>query len=145
MTRRIVTTSVSSPPSCNQRRSPDPRGPARRGQPDAVLPTPMRAAGRTCTRWTPPANGMLPMEIGTIVVVCRRHFDPCDVGPPLPPAARFFLLKGPFDGLPGAWETLFAWCTQEKLTPAGINWEIYSNWQGVDPAKIETELYALLA
>ena len=50
-----------------------------------------------------------------------------------------------FDGMPGAWQTLFDWCTAEKLALAGINWEIYMPWQGIDPAKLETDLYALLA
>jgi len=59
--------------------------------------------------------------------------------------AAHFQLKGPFDGMPGAWQTLFAWCQAEKLEPAGINWEIYMPWQGVDPARLETDLYALLA
>jgi hypothetical protein len=32
-----------------------------------------------------------------------------------------------------------------KLELAGINWEIYMPWEGVDAAKLETDLYALLA
>jgi effector-binding domain-containing protein len=47
-------------------------------------------------------------------------------------------MKGPFDNLPGAWQTLFDWCKAEKLTPAGVNWEIYGAAEGA-------ELYALLA
>jgi hypothetical protein len=47
--------------------------------------------------------------------------------------------------MPGAWQILFDWCTAEKLELAGINWEIYMPWGGVDPAKLETDLYALLA
>ncbi|HLM11416.1 MAG TPA: hypothetical protein VK362_03475 [Reyranella sp.] len=47
--------------------------------------------------------------------------------------------------MPGAWQTLFAWCQAEKLELAGINWEIYMPWQGVDPGRLETDLYALLA
>jgi hypothetical protein len=113
---------------------------------DAALPS--LAAGplsRTCTRFRTPADGMLEMEMGTIVA---RRFEPKgDVVPSDLPAGRaaHFLLKGPFDGLPGAWQTLFDWCKAEKLSLAGINWEIYSSWEGVDPAKLETDLYALLA
>ena len=85
------------------------------------------------------------MEIGTIVA--RPFPANGEVVPSDLPAGRaaHFLLKGPFDGMPGAWQTLFDWCTAEKLQLAGINWEIYMPWQGVDPAKLETDLYALLA
>jgi hypothetical protein len=105
----------------------------------AVLPTlEARPLGRSCTRWTPPAGGMLPMEMGTIVA--RAFQAKGDVVPSDLPSGRaiHFLMKGPFDGLPGAWETVFAWCTAEKLVPAGINWEIYG-------ATADAELYALLA
>lgn len=113
---------------------------------DAALPT-LEAGplGRPLTRFRTPANDMLDMEIGTIVgqgFASRGEIVPSDL-----PAGRaaHFQLKGPFDGMPGAWQTLFAWCQSEKLELAGINWEIYMPWQGVDPAKLETDLYALLA
>ena len=101
--------------------------------------------GRPVTRFRTPANGALDMEIGTIVgksFAGRGDVVPSD----LPPGrAAHFQLKGPFDGMPGAWQTLFAWCQAEKLELAGVNWEIYMPWEGVDPAKLETDLYALLA
>ena len=59
------------------------------------------------------------------------------------PAAHL-VHRGSYEGLPGAWQTLFAWCTNEGLQLAGINWEIYRQ-QGEDPAQWETALYALLA
>ena len=101
--------------------------------------------GRPVTRFRTPAKDGLDMEIGTIVgrsFAGRGEVVPSDL-----PAGRaaHFQLKGPFDGMPGAWQTLFAWCQAEKLELAGINWEIYMPWQGVDPAKLETDLYALLA
>ena len=101
--------------------------------------------GRPCTRFRTPADGALDMEIGTIVA--RTFSGKGDVVPSDLPAGRaaHFQLKGSFDGMPGAWQTLFAWCASEKLELAGINWEIYMPWQGVDPAKLETDLYALLA
>lgn len=101
--------------------------------------------GRTCTRWHPPTGGKLGMEMG--MIVARAFAAAGEVTPSELPAGRavHLLLKGPFDGLPGAWQTLFQWCEAEKLKPAGINWEIYSDGQGIDPAQQETELYALLA
>jgi len=113
---------------------------------DAALPT-LEAGplGRPVTRFRTPAKEALDMEIGTIVgrsFAGRGEIVPSE----LPPGrAAHFQLKGPFDGMPGAWQTLFAWCQAEKLELAGINWEIYMPWQGVDPAKLETDLYALLA
>ena len=117
-----------------------------RAKVDAILPSlDVGTIGRTCTRWTPPSNGKLQMEMGMIV---ERPFEAQgEVLPSELPAGRaaHFLLKGPFDGLPEAWETLFNWCRAQKLTPAGVNWEIYSERRSVDPSKLETELYVLLA
>ena len=113
---------------------------------DAALPS-LEAAplGRSLTRFRTPAKDMLDMEIGTIVA--RSFAGRGEIVPSELPAGRaaHFQLKGPFDGMPGAWQTLFAWCQAEKLELAGINWEIYMPWEGVDPAKLETDLYALLA
>ncbi len=94
--------------------------------------------GRTCTRWTPPANGVLSMEIGMIVA---KSFDAeGDVVPSDLPAGRavHFPMTGSFAGLPEAWETVFAWCRAQNLTPAAINWEIYGGTRDAD-------LYTLLA
>ena len=101
--------------------------------------------GRPCTRFKTPVVDALEMEIGAIVG--RSFAAKGEVVPSELPAGRaaHFQLKGPFDGMPGAWQTLFDWCEAEKLELAGVNWEIYMPWQGVDPAKLETDLYAMLA
>ncbi len=112
----------------------------------AALPS-LEAAplGRPVTRFRTPAKDALDMEIGTIVG-CGFAARGDVVASELPAGrAAHFQLKGPFDGMPGAWQTLFDWCKAEKLDLAGINWEIYMPWEGVDPAKLETDLYALLA
>src|SRR5262245_4164144 len=113
---------------------------------DAALPS-LQAGplGRPVTRFRTPAREALEMEIGTIVG--RGFAASGEVVPSELPAGRaaHFQLKGPFDGMPGAWQTLFEWCKSEQLDLAGINWEIYTPWEGVDPAKLETDLYALLA
>ncbi|HEX9325390.1 MAG TPA: GyrI-like domain-containing protein, partial [Reyranella sp.] len=87
---------------------------------DAALPS-LEAGplGRPVTRFRTPAQDMLDMEIGTIVgrsFAGRGEIVPSDL-----PAGRaaHFQLKGPFDGMPGAWQTLFAWCKAEKLELAG--------------------------
>lgn len=113
---------------------------------DAALPSlDAGAVGRPVTRFRTPAKEMLEMEIRTIVgrgFAARGDVVSSDL-----PAGRaaHFQLKGPFDGMPGAWQTLFDWCNDQKLELAGINWEIYMPWEGVDPANLETDLYALLA
>lgn len=117
-----------------------------RAKVDAALPS-LEAgpAGRSVTRFRAPSDGRLDMEMGSIVA--RPFAAAGDVVPSDLPAGRaaHFQLKGSFDGMPGAWQTLFDWCKAEKLTLAGINWEIYSPWEGIDPVKLETDLYALLA
>lgn len=102
------------------------------------------SAGRSLTRFRTPSDGRLDMEMGTIVA--RPFAATGDVVPSELPAGRaaHFQLKGSFEGMQDAWQTLFDWCKAEKLSLAGINWEIYSPWDGVDTAKLETDLYSLL-
>ncbi len=94
--------------------------------------------GPTCTRWTPPVAGKLPMEIG--VLVAHRFTGRAEVEPSELPAGRAVHLSmtGGFENLPMAWQMLFDWCKAEGHAPAGINWEIYGARDGA-------ELYALLA
>jgi effector-binding domain-containing protein len=99
----------------------------------------------SCTLWRPPVDGVLDMEPG--VLVSGAFAAAGDVVPSELPAGRaaYFLLRGSFEGLPGAWKTLLDWCAAEKLPLAGVNWEIYGPSQDVEPDQIETALYALLA
>jgi effector-binding domain-containing protein len=96
------------------------------------------AVGRGITRFRTPADGALDMEMGSIVA--RRFEGQGSVVLSELPAGRaaHFALKGSFEGLPGAWQTLFEWCGREGLKPSGINWEIYG-------AEQDADLYALLA
>ncbi len=94
--------------------------------------------GAAITRWTRPTGSVLPMEMGVIV---GKAFAPSGevMSSELPAGRAVHLsMKGGFENLPRAWETLFHWVQAEKLTPAGINWEIYGATEGA-------ELYALLA
>src|SRR6266478_3611520 len=91
----------------------------------AILPSlDAGAPGPTCTRWTPPVGGKLAMEIG--LIVAQSFPANGEVVPSELPAghAAHFLMKGSFENLPLALQTLFDWCKAEKLAPAGINWEI---------------------
>src|SRR5436190_20446822 len=79
------------------------------------------ATGAAITRFrTPPVDG-LDMEIGCIVA--RSFEGQAGVVPSELPAGRaaHYSMKGSFEGLPGAWQTLFAWGAQQKLSFAGIN------------------------
>ena len=102
------------------------------------------ALGMGCTRWLPPQDGALTMEMGTIVarpVEARGEIVPSEL-----PAGRAVhsVMVGPFDGMGAAWQKLFEWVQAKKLQPAGINWEVYGPTPS-DPAQQETYLYALLA
>ena len=99
----------------------------------------------SCTLWRPPVDGVLDMEPG--VLVSGPFAAAGDVVPSELPAGRaaYFLLRGSFEGLPGAWKTLLDWCAAEKLPLAGVNWEIYGPSEDVEPDQLETALYALLA
>ncbi|MFL5096817.1 MAG: GyrI-like domain-containing protein [Xanthobacteraceae bacterium] len=100
--------------------------------------------GQTFTLWRPPTDGRLDMQPGIVV---SRAFAPLrEVVPSALPAGRtaHLLLTGPYDGIPGAWNRLFAWCAGERLTLAGTNWQIYGD-ENDDPAKLTTSMYALLA
>jgi hypothetical protein len=93
--------------------------------------------GQTFTLWRPPTDGRLDMQPGIVV---SRAFAPLrEVVPSALPAGRtaHLLLTGPYDGIPGAWNRLFAWCAGERLTLAGTNWQIYGD-ENDDPAKLTT-------
>ena len=101
------------------------------------------AIGPGCTLWRPPVDGVLAMEPGVIVA---QAFQPAgEVVPSALPAGRaaHLLLRGSYEGLPGAWQALFAWCAREKLALAGVNFEIYES--GDDAPQTETSLHAFLA
>ena len=100
--------------------------------------------GPTFTLWRPPMDGRLDLEPGVVV---SRAFEPVgEVVPSSLPGGRtaHVVLAGPFDGLPGAWNTLLSWCTGQDLKLAGINWQIYGD-EGGDAAEMKTSLHALLA
>lgn len=78
------------------------------------------------------------MEIG--LIVAQSFTSSGEVLCSELPAGRavHYAMKGGFENLPRAWETLFQWLQEQKLTAAGTNWEIYGATQDAD-------LYALLA
>ena len=102
------------------------------------------ALGREVTLWRTPVQGQIYLEPG-VIVACP--FEPEDyiICSELPAGqAAHYLFVGPFDRLPAAWQTLFEWCTKQKLKLAGVNWQIYGELTP-DAAQQQTFLYALLA
>jgi effector-binding domain-containing protein len=116
-----------------------------RGKLEAALPSlDVGPIGAAFTLWRPPVNGIMEMEPGVLV---SRPFEPRgEVVASAVPAGRaaHLLHVGSYEGIPGAWQTLFDWCNTQKRERAGINWQIYGDWND-DPAKLTTALYALLA
>lgn len=52
--------------------------------------------------------------------------------------------RGDYGGIPGAYSTLHAWCKAHGHELAGLNWEVYGDWQD-DPTKLTTDIYLALA
>jgi effector-binding domain-containing protein len=50
---------------------------------------------------------------------------------------------GEYSRLAAAYTALEQWCAANDRRPAGVNWEIYGDWDD-DPAKCRTDVYFLL-
>jgi hypothetical protein len=89
-------------------------------------------------------DGRLDIEAG---VEIQRSFKPGGaLAPSELPAGRAIRLRhiGPYDGIAAAYATGIAWAGQKNLKLAGVNWDVYSDWNA-DPAKLETSIHLLLA
>lgn len=88
-------------------------------------------------------EGMLTIDVGVEV---PAGFEPDgDVQPAATPsgeaatAAHF----GDYSGLGGAYAALEQWCAANDRRTAGVNWEVYGDWDD-DPGKVRTDVYFLL-
>jgi len=50
---------------------------------------------------------------------------------------------GEYSGLAAAYAALEHWCAASGRSPAGVNWEVYGDWDD-DPARRRTDVYTLL-
>jgi effector-binding domain-containing protein len=50
---------------------------------------------------------------------------------------------GDYSRLGGAYEALERWCASNDRQTAGVNWEVYGDWDD-DPGKVRTDVYFLL-
>ncbi|GDY15111.1 hypothetical protein LBMAG53_39890 [Planctomycetota bacterium] len=51
---------------------------------------------------------------------------------------------GPYHLLSATHQAVIRWCADQGATPAGIQWEIYGDWDD-DPARLRTRVFHLLA
>jgi effector-binding domain-containing protein len=110
----------------------------------AALPTLNAGVDRYgCTLWRPAGEGKLYMEPG--VIVSRSFKRSGEVVPSELPGGRaaHYVMRGPYDGLPAAWNILLGWVKERNLRSAGSNWEVYGD-EHPDPAKLKASLYVLL-
>jgi effector-binding domain-containing protein len=117
------------------------------GMPDAqrAARRALEAAGapgdRPLAIWWPPRDGIIDYAPGVVVSDAFEASGPVSLF--TLPAGRVahLTLLGPYDGLPGAWQALFADCACLGVTPSGVNWEIYAPAGAVDA---KTDLFAHL-
>lgn len=100
--------------------------------------------GHNVWLYRPRQDGLMDVEVGVQVsapvegegdVVCRQT--------PGGTAAHTFHY-GEYDVLPNVYRAVFEWCAENGHAPAGVNWEVYGDWDD-DPAKRRTDIYCLLA
>jgi effector-binding domain-containing protein len=89
-------------------------------------------------------DGVPNVEVGVEV---SGAFPPAgEVVPSVLPAgeAAMTVHVGPYDRLGDAHDAIHAWSAANGRALAGPRWEIYGDWHE-DPARLETEVYWLLA
>jgi effector-binding domain-containing protein len=50
---------------------------------------------------------------------------------------------GEYSDMAAAYKAIEQWCSENGRRPAGVNWEVYGDWDD-DPAKRRTDIYFLL-
>ncbi len=92
----------------------------------------------------PRTDGRMHVEYAVQV---RRGFERAgEVFASATPAGRIATTThvGPYDRLGDAHDAVQRWCSTNRHTLAGIEWEIYGDWTD-DPAQLETTVCYLLA
>ena len=88
-------------------------------------------------------RGTLTVEVG--VETLTDFEDRGEVGHVLTPSGEVVTTAhfGEYSDLGGAYSALERWCANHGRSPAGVNWEVYGDWEE-DPAKRRTDVYFLL-
>jgi len=110
----------------------------------AVAGCPQGVVGKGFTLFRVLPDGRLDLQPGVLLhgpFTGNGEVEPANL--PSGQAVRLLLVGG-YEGLAEAWQTVFRWCQEQDLKLANTNWQIYGAWDA-DPAKLETELFALLA
>jgi effector-binding domain-containing protein len=88
-------------------------------------------------------DGVLTVDVG--VEVPAGFEADGDVQPAATPSGEVAAVAhfGEYSALGGAYAALEQWCAANGRRPAGVNWEIYGDWDD-DPASRRTDVYFLL-
>ena len=93
-----------------------------------------------------PGLGPAPVEVG--VQIGRRFDGPSATGVRCSelPSGRAVRVthRGPYDAMAPAYGAIAAWARDGGHALAGVSWEVYGDWDA-DPARLETDIYWLLA
>jgi effector-binding domain-containing protein len=89
------------------------------------------------------AGGTLHVDVG--VEVLSSFEDRGEVRRALTPSGEVATTAhfGEYSDLRLAYSALERWCADHSRSPAGVNWEVYGDWEE-DPAKRRTDVYFLL-
>ena len=89
------------------------------------------------------SGGTLTVDVG--VEVLSSFEDRGEVGHILTPTGEVATTAhfGEYSDMGHAYSALERWCADHGRTPAGVNWEVYGDWED-DPAKRRTDVYFLL-
>ena len=89
------------------------------------------------------AGGTLTVDVG--VETLTDFEDRGEVRHVLTPAGEVATTAhfGEYSDLGHAYAALERWCADHRRPPAGVNWEVYGDWEE-DPAKRRTDVYFLL-
>ncbi len=88
-------------------------------------------------------DGALTVEAGVEVLAAfAGHGDVRPTATPAGPVATTAHF-GDYSRMGGAYAALEHWCAANGRRPAGVNWEVYGDWDE-DPGKLRTDVYFLL-
>jgi effector-binding domain-containing protein len=91
------------------------------------------------------ASGGGPITVDVGVEVLSAFEDRGDVRHVLTPSGEVATTAhfGEYSDMGRAYSALERWCADHGRAPAGVNWEVYGDWEE-DPAKRRTDVFFLL-
>jgi effector-binding domain-containing protein len=101
------------------------------------------ATGHNVVIYRDGEDGALTVDVG--VEIPAGFQADGDVKPAATPAGEVASTAhfGDYSRLAGAYQALDQWCASNGRRPAGVNWEVYGDWDD-DPRKVRTDVYFLL-